>query len=110
MEDTISLIIGLAIYAFSSYCLQMIFTKLNMVNAWFAWIPFLNAYMTFKAGDKPGWWVALLLIPLVNLVGIVLFVMAWVEILKKLGKSPWLLFLFIVPLANLALMGYLAFG
>lgn len=59
MEDTINVIISLALYAFTSYCWQTIFTKLNMANAWFAWIPLVNVYMIFKAGDKPGWWVGI---------------------------------------------------
>lgn len=100
-------ILVLALYAYVSYSLQVIGQKLNVENAWLAWIPFGNAYVMFKAAGKPIWWILLMLVPFVNM-----FVacMVWIEITKKLGKSPWLLLLFFVPLLNLALFGYFAFG
>jgi hypothetical protein len=51
---------------------------------WAAIIPIYNFYVMVKMADKEGWWVILMLIPLVNVVvGIVVFV----EIANRFGKS-----------------------
>lgn len=109
-SSALSLLISLAAYCFYSYCTQVILQKLEQPNTWLAWIPIANFYALFKAGDKPGWWCVLMIIPLVNIVGAILLIMAWIEIVKKLGKSPWLLLLWIVPLVNLFVLPYLAFS
>jgi Family of unknown function (DUF5684) len=103
-------LISLVVYCFYSYCTQVILQKLDQPNTWLAWIPIANFYAIFKAGDKPGWWCILLIIPLINIIGGILLVTAWIEIVKKLGKSPWLLLLWLIPLVNLFLLPYLAFA
>ena len=51
---------------------------------WASIIPIYNAYIICKIVGKPGWWVILLLIPLVNVVvGIILMV----ELAKAFGKG-----------------------
>jgi hypothetical protein len=106
----VGFIISLVTYCFFAYCLQRILQKIDQPNPWMAWIPIVNLYAIFIAGDKPGWWLILVIIPLVNFIGVVLLVMAWINIMKKLGKSPWLLLLIIVPIVNILFMGYLAFA
>jgi Family of unknown function (DUF5684) len=108
----LSLIISLAVYVFFSFCWQTIFNKLGQENSWFAWIPILQNYAMFKAGDepKPLLWTILLIIPLVNIVAIFILIKAFINITKKLGKSPWLLLLLLVPFVQILLFGYLAFG
>ena len=51
--------------------------------------------------------IILMLIPLVN---IVVGIMMWVKICVARGKSGWLVLLFIVPIANIILIPYLAFS
>jgi hypothetical protein len=107
MENLFTLVLFVGFYAYISYSLQVIGQKLNVDNAWLAWIPIGNIYVMCKAANRPIWWIFLTFVPLVNLViGLII----WVDIAKKLGKSPWLLLLFLVPLLNLALVGYFAFG
>jgi hypothetical protein len=43
-------------------------------------------------------------------VNIVLTVIMWVKICAAIGKSPWLVILMFVPLANLFFLPYLAFS
>jgi len=81
-----------------------------MENAWLAWVPFANIWMILKAGDKSGWWLAAAFIPIVNIAVIVLTISAQVNIFKKLGKSPWLLLLLLLPLANFWVMYHVAFN
>jgi len=110
LANLIGVVIGVILYIYFSYSLQVIFQKLNLQNAWLAWIPIANLYMIYIAGDQAWWWIILAFIPLVNIVAVIMSVVAWVNIVQKLGKSPWLLLLFLVPILNFFLIGYLAFS
>jgi len=94
-------------YAYFAYSIQIIARKTNTENEWFAWIPVLNVYLLCKIADKPGWWVILLVIPLVNTVFCILI---WLAIAKARGKPEWLGVLSIIPPVNFVLPGYLAFS
>jgi len=51
---------------------------------WGIFIPFYNAYLWIKIAGKPGWWLLLCFIPLVNIViGIILAI----DVAKNFGKS-----------------------
>jgi hypothetical protein len=102
-------LISYLIFAFFSW---KIFQRLNIENAWFAWIPILGSYITFVAGDErnPVLWTILLLVPLVNIVAAIKLIIAWVKIVQKLEKSPWLLLLTLIPLAGFIVFAYFAFG
>lgn len=109
----VQLILYIIIYVVFAFLLQKILERCRVENAWFAWIPILNTYKTFEAGDNenPVLWTILSIIPCVNIVAIVFLIIAWVKICQKLGKSPWLLLLGLIPvLGALGLMGLLAFG
>ncbi len=101
-EGLLGAVIALVGYIFGCYCFQKIFQRLGMADAWLAWVPIANTWMILKAGNQSGWWVIALFIPLINFVGLIILVIALVNVFKKLGKSPWLILLFIVPLVNLA--------
>ena len=95
------------VYAFIAFCLMKMAQKANTKNAWFAWIPILNIILLVEIAGKSVWWVISLFIPLVNIVILVLIFMA---IVKKLGKPSWLGILMIIPIVNLIVLGYLAFS
>jgi len=101
------LVIVLVLYVYMAICYMKIAKKTNTSNAWLAWIPIANIYLLTKIAQKPGWWLLLFLIPLVN---IVVSVLVWMEIAKTLKKPDWLGILIIVPIANLVIPGYLAFS
>lgn len=103
-------LISLIMYIFCSYCFQKIFQRLNIPNAWLAWVPFGNTWLMLRAGDQSGWWVVAMFIPLLNFVVLIFLIIAFVNVMKKLGRSPWLLLLLLVPLANFWLMYSLAFN
>ena len=100
-------LIGYLIMAFFCY---KIYQKLNVENAWFAWIPILGIYINFKAADEenPVLWTILACIPCVNIIASIKLIMAWVRIFKKLEKSPWLLLICIIPCAVFFVFGYVA--
>jgi hypothetical protein len=62
------MLVQLALYLFFAYCLFVLAKKMNVANAWMAFIPLLDAYLAVKMAGKPGWWLILLFIPIVNIV------------------------------------------
>ncbi|MBF6609115.1 MAG: signal peptidase I [Flavobacterium sp.] len=51
---------------------------------WEAAVPVYNAYVLMKIINRPGWWVILLFVPIVNLI---MFPVVWVELLRSFGKN-----------------------
>ncbi len=102
-----SWIITIAIYVYLAVCLQTIARKTGTEHGWLAWIPIANAYLMCKVAVKPGWWLLLFFIPIVN---IVFMVIVWMGIAEARDKKGWLGILMIVPIANLIVPGYLAFS
>jgi hypothetical protein len=103
------LTLNLISYLISCFFYQKILQRLNVANDWLAWVPIANCWIILKAGDQSPWWILPLFIPLFIPLGLIFLIIAMVNIVKKLGKSPWLLWLLIVPLANFWLLYHLAF-
>ena len=104
------LLFSLFSYFFGCYCFYRIYEKLGQENAWFTWIPILNNWIMYKAGDQSPWWTVALFIPIINFVALIFLLMAFIKILQKLGKNPWLILLLIVPLVNFLVLYNVAFG
>jgi len=68
---------------------------------WAAIVPFYNLYILCKIAGKPGWWVLLMLIPLVN---IVILLLVKIDLARAFGKDTafaiglWLLPIVFYPL------------
>ena len=80
---SIILLIELAIVAFFVVAHWKVFVKAGQPG-WASLIPIYNCYVWLKISGKPGWWLILLLIPMVNLVVVFLCCLA---IAKAFGKS-----------------------
>ncbi len=65
--------------------LWKMFTKAGRPG-WAAIIPFYNTYTTLKVGSKPGWWLILLIIPIVN---IYFSVVLGIAIAKRFDRSTF---------------------
>ena len=77
------LIIQVLIALFLIVALWKVFTKAGRPG-WAAIIPIYNMYVWCKIVGRPGWWVILMLIPLVNIIiGIILCL----DIAKSFGKG-----------------------
>lgn len=107
MGDLVNVLIILGLYAYIAFCIQTISKRTNTKDPWMAWVPILNIYLLCKIAGKPGWWLILFIIPLVN---IVISIIVWMRISEALKKPGWLGILTIIPLINLVIWGYLAFG
>ncbi len=101
------LIIIAVFYVYFALVYSKLAKKTNTEDAWLAWIPIANIYLLLKIAGKPGWWLILYFVPLVN---IVVAIIVWMEIARRLNKPDWLGILVIVPMANLVMPGYLAFS
>ena len=51
---------------------------------WAIFIPFYNAYVLLKIVGRPGWWLLLLFIPLVNFV---IGLIVYIDLAKSFGKG-----------------------
>jgi hypothetical protein len=98
------MIIGLAFAVFSIVAMWRIFTKAGKPG-WAAIVPFYNTYVLLKVVGRPGWWLVLLFVPLVNFVIVILVL---VDLAKAFGKSGGfaVLLIFLQPIG----MGILAFS
>lgn len=121
--------ISLLFYLYYSFCLYRIARKLDLSNAWMAWIPILQIWINVAAAGKSVGTLLLLFSPVIGaaiavvspmvggiiaLVGVVvasiLYIYLWMRISENLGESKWLGLLLLVPVANIVLPGYLAFS
>jgi Family of unknown function (DUF5684) len=79
-----------------------VFTKAGQPG-WAVLVPFYNAYVALKIVGRPGWWLLLFLIPLVNFViGLVIAV----DMAKSFGQSAGfgiLMLFFLSPIGYLIL-------
>ncbi len=99
------LVVGLVVYAFFCFCLLKIAEKAHAEPGWWAWVPILQVLLLLKVADKPLWWIILFFVPIVS---IVIAIMVWVAVCRKLNKSPMLVIgLVLLPIVFLP---YLAFS
>jgi hypothetical protein len=102
------MLIILVVYVICAISLMKIAKRTNTDNAWFAWIPILNLILMIQIAQRPMWWLIFFLVPILNIVGIVLAFVIWVDIAKRLGKSP--VFGILAALIPIIFMPYLAFS
>jgi len=100
-------LIGLAFYVYVALAVQTIAKKTHTENAWWAWIPILNAILLLNIAKKPLWWFLLLLIPFV---GLIIAIIVWMAVAEARGKPSWWGILLIVPLVGIIVPGYLAWS
>ena len=53
-------------------------------KGWEGIVPFYNVYILLQMTGRPGWWLALMLVPLVNLV---MFVIVSIDVARGFAKS-----------------------
>lgn len=79
----VGIVIYLAIVVFEIAALWKVFVKAGQPG-WAAIIPFYNVYILLKIIGRPGWWLILFFIPLVNII-IEIFVV--IDTAKSYGKG-----------------------
>ncbi len=101
------IIVSLIVYVYIGACLMVIGNKQGRTDGWMGFIPIVNIWYMCVLGDKPGWWVILAFIPLVN---IVIGILIWWAIAEKQGKPGWVSILMLVPFLGVLVPGYIAFA
>ncbi len=97
-RTVIHLIMFLAVYAFYGIGLQRIARVKKLRHPWFAWIPILDIYISWKIAGKGVTSTVLSLIPVVNIVMYVLFCF---KLARACGKGRLYGFLQLIPFVNL---------
>jgi hypothetical protein len=101
-------------YVYGAICLYLISKKTGKGTALLAWVPIANLFLMCKIADLSYVWLFALLLMFIPFIGGLLvsvgFVFVWYRMAVARGKPGWLGILTIVPLANLVVMGYLAFS
>ncbi|MCK9614827.1 MAG: hypothetical protein M0R48_04895 [Candidatus Omnitrophica bacterium] len=109
--------LSLIFYVYSALCLYLIAKKTAVEPAWLAWIPIANLFLMCNIAKISYLWLLGILglfIPFVSILAniylIGLFVYVWYKIAIARNKPGWVGILTILPIANLVIMGYLAFS
>jgi hypothetical protein len=76
-------LLGLAVYVFYGYCLGVVFRKAGR-PLWAGFVPFYNTYIILKIVGRPGWWLILYFIPIVN---VVVGIIVYIDLAKSFGKG-----------------------
>ncbi|KQX05454.1 MULTISPECIES: DUF5684 domain-containing protein [unclassified Leifsonia] len=79
-------LIGIAVYVWDALALSRLFQRLGG-ESWKGWVPVLNTAEVYSRGGVPAWSVVFLFIPIVNLYGIYLFVIATHRINVLFGRG-----------------------
>ena len=108
-------VLAIVVYVFVALALMTIAQKRKVENAWLAWIPIANIYLMTQIAGVPAWWTALVLLPIVPMIGslamMAAFAYLWWLICEKLGKPGWWgIVIAVVPLVNLVFLGALVWG
>ncbi len=98
--------VGLS-YVYLSWALFVTARKTRQPNPGLAWIPIANLLLMCRIGQRPGWWVFLLLIPVINILPFLLLFMALAEVR---GKPWWTGLLMVAPPVCLFVPAYIALG
>jgi hypothetical protein len=89
------IIIGLIFLAYFIFIIISYFKVFEKAGrkSWYAIIPVYSTWVIFEMGGYPGWWALLMLIPFVNFVAFIVYILALIRMAKRFGKSAWFGFL-----------------
>ncbi len=79
----ILIVIYIAVIVFEIAAFWQVFVKAGQPG-WKILIPFYNYYIILKIVGRPGWWLILYFIPIVN---IVILIIVWLDLAKSFSKS-----------------------
>ncbi|TFV96689.1 DUF5684 domain-containing protein [Leifsonia flava] len=79
-------LVGIAVYVWDALALSRLFHRLGG-ESWKGWVPVLNTAEVYARGGVPAWSVVFLFIPIVNLYGLYLFVIATYRINLLFGRG-----------------------
>jgi hypothetical protein len=96
-----------ALYAFFAVCISAIAGELGVEKRWYAWVPFLNVYLTCKIAGKRVLWTVLLFVPVVN---IVMYVLVCLRFAKACARGRLYGVLLMLPVVDMFALWNLTYG
>ena len=103
-----------ALYVYTSLAIMAIAKKNRVGPEWLAWVPIANLVLLLKIARLQWQWIFALFIGIIPIIGGALImagmVYVWWKVCKHMHKPEWYAILMIVPIVNLVVMGYLAWG
>jgi hypothetical protein len=103
LAGLILVVLYLAIALFFIIAYWKVYVKAGQPG-WGVLIPIYNLYLWVKIAGKPGWWLLLCLIPIVN---IVIAIILALEITKAFGKSTgFAILLILLPIIAVPILGF----
>ncbi len=107
-------LLGLALYIYFAVALMTIAKKTKTPNGWLAFIPIANVYLMTQIAGLPAWYTLAILLPIIPIVGAIAMMVAmvyfWWKIAEAIKKPGWWGLLILVPIANLVIVGIMAWG
>jgi hypothetical protein len=98
---------SIAVYLFFCYCSMLICQKAGNDPGVMIWIPVLQMIPLLRAASMSRWWLVGFFIPIVNLIGHVVWC---VKIVQARSKTTPLLILLLLPVTSLFAFVFLAFS
>jgi hypothetical protein len=99
--------LGLICYVLFCHASKLLCRKAGLEAGPLVWVPVLQAIPLLRAAGMSGWWLLGAFIPLLNLIGYILWS---VRIVKARGKGPLATLLLILPGTGILAFLYLAFS
>lgn len=110
----VGLVVGLALYIYMAWALMTIGKKLNVEPTWLAWIPIVNLFYVPKLAGYEWYYGFLWLLGMVPILGFLvspaLTIWWFWKISEARKKEGWMGILMIIPIANLVVLGILAWS
>jgi hypothetical protein len=101
--SSVLMVIGLIALAIIVASMWRTFQKAGQPG-WASIVPFYNTYILLKIVNKPGWWLLLFFIPLVN---VVVSVIVYNELSKAFGKGVgFTVFILLLPYIAFPVLGF----
>ncbi len=97
----------LAVYLFFCYCCQLIRRKTGKDPSALVWFPVVQMIPMLDAAGMSGWWFLGMFVPVVNLIGSILWCF---NIAKARGKNAAIAIMLLLPILHLFAFFYLAFA
>jgi hypothetical protein len=95
------------LYLFYCYCCSLICDKAGVPGGLLVWIPVFQIIPLFRAAGMSGWWFLAMFVPVLNLIGQVLWC---VKIAQARNKGFVTAVFLILPVTNILAFLYLAFS
>jgi hypothetical protein len=100
---SVLVLLGLMVVVFAIVSGFRIFDKAGQPG-WAAIVPFYNTYVLLKIVGRPGWWLALLFIPVANIVILIIVV---VDLAKAFGKDGgFAVLMILLPYVGLPILAF----